>query len=919
MATNWNEILSNTNNLNDVLSILKKVLAGLETKADFTTINEALQDIEGLKVDIGAEVENVNTTLDQFQAKADDVIAKGFYTGYATETALKASLPAVSEMRARADDTRKIWRWNRSSAEGVVPVTGSWIDMGLGDYDKAKLYIDTKLGFKKPYETIIPRDPKNLFSETDNIVDGEYISTKGSLQKQESWARTNHIPVTAGQTYTLSGLTGNPWVGFFSSGSATTAVSHNYYDVASPYTFTVPAGITHIIFNLDSTPIKHGLVQLELGSAATSYARGYTYTTVAATSIVELDEFVAAKLAPLSAKKPYEVAVSPIKNLFNTETQIKKDFLLNTSGKYIATSGWKCSTPIPVTAGQTYTLSGIFGYPSGLAFFADSAATTAAVGYVEGRSNPYTFTVPQGCSYVAFNIAASDRPSYSNIQLEKGSVATAYEYGANSIVIDPRYVGTTGSTTGAQASNAKVVGGELTIKAGSIEQVCRLRKNTFTTLESAVFNYIRTYLDGTIINSGSDDVPPYYINGNEIGANHGYIGAILTVTAHNKTAADVGSVWKDESNAEYVILEILDVNKIVIMRTANNNPINLAYLTFTHKENAAHTNTMVASSVVSTQVKPVISKLTTTLSSDGIPINYGDVSVDYKDNFTVSESYGIVSRQSIIDYVKANYGAALTSYDSITPYCWVNNVYRFDTEGGVTSTHSLTVLEPVAFAKMMLVQSIVMAGTGTKLYIPKINPFTFGGISYDLSKGALITGVDKPTSNMLLSGAYSSLTQNPPDRYISHSSLGVMATGILPVLDGEPTARRAFTTRSTGLISTAPKFYHHFIDTESISSVAVGDCFAGKGYRKQFKLADTDKISAYAVYDSDADYYYLDYKPSVAKVDAVTLPAKLRGREFMVMEKSANVTLLSKVATSQIHLNILSSPDSGYLVLKFTK
>lgn len=144
MATNWNEILSNTNNLNDVLSILKKVLAGLETKADFTTINEALQDIEGLKVDIGFEVENVNTTLDQFQAKADDVIAKGFYTGYATETALKASLPAVSEMRARADDTRKIWRWNRTSAEGVTPVTGTWTDTGLSDLDQAKGYADEK-------------------------------------------------------------------------------------------------------------------------------------------------------------------------------------------------------------------------------------------------------------------------------------------------------------------------------------------------------------------------------------------------------------------------------------------------------------------------------------------------------------------------------------------------------------------------------------------------------------------------------------------------------------------------------------------------------------------------------------------------------------------------------------------------------
>lgn len=161
MATNWNEILSNTNNLNDVLSILKKVLAGLETKADFTTINEALQDIEGLKVDIGSEVENVNTTLDQFQAKADDVIAKGFYTGYATETALKASLPAVSEMRARADDTRKIWRWSRTSAEGVTPVTGTWTDTGLSELDQANNRMDANPLFKQ--KQIVAGDDFNNF------------------------------------------------------------------------------------------------------------------------------------------------------------------------------------------------------------------------------------------------------------------------------------------------------------------------------------------------------------------------------------------------------------------------------------------------------------------------------------------------------------------------------------------------------------------------------------------------------------------------------------------------------------------------------------------------------------------------------------------------------------------------------------
>lgn len=48
MATNWNEILSNTNNLNDVLAILKKILALMSEKADIALINEAITKFEDL-------------------------------------------------------------------------------------------------------------------------------------------------------------------------------------------------------------------------------------------------------------------------------------------------------------------------------------------------------------------------------------------------------------------------------------------------------------------------------------------------------------------------------------------------------------------------------------------------------------------------------------------------------------------------------------------------------------------------------------------------------------------------------------------------------------------------------------------------------------------------------------------------------
>jgi len=48
MATNWNEILSNTNNLKDVLAILKKILALMNEKADASLINEAIAKFDDL-------------------------------------------------------------------------------------------------------------------------------------------------------------------------------------------------------------------------------------------------------------------------------------------------------------------------------------------------------------------------------------------------------------------------------------------------------------------------------------------------------------------------------------------------------------------------------------------------------------------------------------------------------------------------------------------------------------------------------------------------------------------------------------------------------------------------------------------------------------------------------------------------------
>ena len=72
MATNWDAILSNTNNLQDVLSILKKVLASLDIKADITTIDEVVAELNQMAADGKITIEEALQTINFLQEKIDE-------------------------------------------------------------------------------------------------------------------------------------------------------------------------------------------------------------------------------------------------------------------------------------------------------------------------------------------------------------------------------------------------------------------------------------------------------------------------------------------------------------------------------------------------------------------------------------------------------------------------------------------------------------------------------------------------------------------------------------------------------------------------------------------------------------------------------------------------------------------------------
>ena len=75
----------------------------------------------------------LNVLMQQFNLRAESALAQGFFQGFATEAEILASHPTVEQAWARADDTRKVYRWDKSEE--------TWTDTGMSDLDIAKALV----------------------------------------------------------------------------------------------------------------------------------------------------------------------------------------------------------------------------------------------------------------------------------------------------------------------------------------------------------------------------------------------------------------------------------------------------------------------------------------------------------------------------------------------------------------------------------------------------------------------------------------------------------------------------------------------------------------------------------------------------------------------------------------------------------
>lgn len=408
---------------------------------DIQDIGEAVNESKVINPRYGDAFKSLPLVSQQAQAQADEVVAQGFYKGFPTETALKASLPAVSEMRARADDTRKIWRWSRTSAEGVTPVTGTWTDTGLSELDQAKTYSDlTKLDYSQIRY---------------GYTNGNLIGNKSSRKNNFGVNNLNIVGIY--NFYDSVVIPVNPKDILFIFNNTSDFLNGAYYafyqddpfknpeqaEVAHRFKLTtadvayreikVPDTARYLIMNTRFTPQSLPPVYfswaVHVGAFSNSYNSGIEY-------IVELGDIHAG--IPDTTMNQARLKKST-KNLYvgDIETRRKVGTL---AGTYATSSNDDTVSPfIAVEYGKTYTISGVSPAKTGtnVSIYGTENNSLTAAGFTKlliARSlDTITLTIDDvRTKFIVFNLTQAGSGTAQDayqmpVQVELGSIATVYE------------------------------------------------------------------------------------------------------------------------------------------------------------------------------------------------------------------------------------------------------------------------------------------------------------------------------------------------------------------------------------------------------------------------------------------------------------------------------------------------------------
>ena len=291
--------------------------------------------------------------------------------------------------------------------------------------------------------------------------------------------------------------------------------------------------------------------------------------------------------------------------------------------------------------------------------------------------------------------------------------------------------------------------------------------------------------------------------------------------------------------------------------------------------------------------------------------------VTFKDTLKIAESYDLMEKTDIVEWLIANGGKEVTSYKA-TSALNVSHVHSFNNALADTIYANFFTYKALSAAQdLMFTQSARLEPNvdgQIKYYVPRSIPFNHESINFDFSKPYVVDDLALST-RIEFNAAKTESGAVLPDRLIMLNNTIGYATGYLPILDAAPSVRNQRTSKGVQISNSQSKVYPYLVD--GLTTLDAGVKYSAVAYRKYFvRPSEPKRTVQYDIPSDFGDYLYLDWHGGNF-VDTVQLPSYMQGREFTVVEKTDNVTLLSDVATSQIAVKIGSVISNARLVIKF--
>ncbi len=369
-------------------------------------------------------------------------------------------------------------------------------------------------------------------------------------------------------------------------------------------------------------------------------------------------------------------------------------------------------------------------------------------------------------------------------------------------------------------------------------------------------------------NISNDEATPFTVNNCCIGANHAETcGVSVYSQTHDKTFADIGSVWVDEANVKFTLLMVRDKELQFVSENVGENDNRYVFVKkitgdLTYIENGCNTSPIKVEkqhlSYMSRSNRYLQKKIFVCKDGEWSAL-FGSAECDLAE---IREDYYIINPATVAKDLasKRPQGGYTQNVDLAyfgSPMIKLNLVYRIMPDGAILVFFDSERLMPVQvehYFGVMFQEKLDIYGGGSYRIIPKTKPIDCEEGVFDFTKPVALYGKPYPKSKKITK-EYFANPDFPPDRIIDmyknkdgEYKLG-FACGFLPLYDCAPETRKDNLNYAVSLKFTRKAY----------PAAASGDItkLKGIGYKKFFAMNDENPV--YAVTCEGKTYIYVHF------------------------------------------------------------